>query len=306
MTTAFITHSDCLQHVNPPGHPERVDRLHAVYDALSGFDLIRKDAPLGTDDDVRLAHPQNYIDLIKEAVPDQGWTALDGDTSLSPGTLTAALRAVGGCVAAVDMVMTQQATNAFVACRPPGHHAETEKPMGFCIFSNVAIAARHALETHGLDRVAIVDFDVHHGNGTQEVLWDDPRTLFVSTHQMPLWPGSGAEGERGAHGNVINIPLAPETDGSALHRAMESRILPALNAYEPQMLLISAGFDAHFRDPLANLNWTDDDFGRVTRDLLEFAADVCGDRVVSTLEGGYDLEGLAGGVTQHVTALMEA
>ncbi|MEM7441531.1 MAG: histone deacetylase family protein [Pseudomonadota bacterium] len=305
MTTALITHPDGLNHINPPGHPERVDRLHAINAALENVEgLARIDAPMGTDAQIATAHPESYIERIKAASPSEGWAQLDGDTSMSPGSLTAAYRAVGGIVEAVDQVLAGNVQNAFVACRPPGHHAETQNPMGFCLFGNVVIGARHAL-ANGVSRVAIVDFDVHHGNGTQDLVWNDPAIFFASTHQMPLYPGSGAPGERGAHGNVLNIPFEPGATGVELHKAMERDILPALEAHKPEMLFISAGFDAHERDPLANLNWTDDDFGKVTRTLLDFADTHCGGRVVSTLEGGYDLQGLAGGVTAHVTALME-
>lgn len=305
MTTALITHSDCLKHENPLGHPERVDRLHAINAALENVQgLARIDAPMGTDTHIATTHPASYIERIKTASPVDGWTQLDGDTSMSPGSLTAAYRAVGGIVEAVDQVLAGNVQNAFVACRPPGHHAETQTPMGFCLFGNVVIGARHAL-ANGISRVAIVDFDVHHGNGTQDLVWNDEAIFFASTHQMPLYPGTGAPSERGAHGNVLNIPLDPGSAGAALHAAMERDILPALEAHEPEMLFISAGFDAHERDPLANLNWTDADFGKVTRTLLDFADTHCGGRVVSTLEGGYDLQGLAGGVTAHLTAMME-
>lgn len=261
---------------------------------------------MGSDDHIALAHPRRYIERIRALAPREGFVRLDADTAMSPGTLDAAYRAVGGVVRATDMVLAGEVRNAFVACRPPGHHAERETPMGFCLFGNVVIAARHAMAAHGLERVAIVDFDVHHGNGTQDLVWDDAAIFFASTHQMPLYPGTGAPSERGAHGNVLNIPLDPGADGSVARAAMEERILPALVAHEPQMLFISAGFDAHRRDPLANLLWEDEDFGALTTALVAFAEEHCAGRVVSTLEGGYDLEGLAGGVRAHVTALMEA
>ncbi|MBC6442608.1 MAG: histone deacetylase family protein [Rhodobacteraceae bacterium] len=305
MTTALITHSDCLNHVNPPGHPERVERLYAINAALKNVSgLTRIEAPMGTDAQIATTHPAAYVERIKASAPADGWTRLDGDTSMSPGSLTAAYRAVGGIVEAVDQVLAGNVRNAFVACRPPGHHAETQTPMGFCIFGNVVIGARHAL-VNGISRLAIVDFDVHHGNGTQDLVWNDEMIFFVSTHQMPLYPGTGLPSERGTHGNVMNVPLEPGANGATLHKAMERDILPALESYNPEMLFISAGFDAHERDPLANLNWTDEDFGTVTRTLLDFADTHCGGRVVSTLEGGYDLKGLAGGVTAHVTALTE-
>jgi acetoin utilization deacetylase AcuC-like enzyme len=205
----------------------------------------------------------------------------------------------------VDAVLAGEAANAFVACRPPGHHAERETAMGFCLFGTVAIAARHAMERHGLSRVAIVDFDVHHGNGTQDLLWDEARALFVSSHQMPLYPGSGNPHETGAHDNVMNVPLAPMTDGNMMRRAYEAEVFPALLDYRPELLLISAGFDAHAADPLANLEWTAEDFAWLTERLCDVAEETCGGRVVSTLEGGYDLDALGLSVAAHVRVLME-
>ena len=274
MTTGLYMHDDCLGHVTPPGHPERVERLEAIVEVLStpAFDALdRREAPFGTDADVLRCHPEVYLDRVKAAVPDDGWVALDADTHLSPGSLTAAWRGVGACVAAVDAVISGDLANAFVACRPPGHHAETATAMGFCLFGNIAIAAKHALDHHGLDRVAIVDFDVHHGNGTQDLLWNEPRTLFVSSHQMPLYPGSGSPHERGAHDNVINIPLAPMTGGAEMRRVYRDEVIPALDDFQPQLVLISAGFDAHTRDPLANLDWVEDDFAWVTGAILDVA-----------------------------------
>jgi acetoin utilization deacetylase AcuC-like enzyme len=308
MTTALYTHDDCLRHVTPPGHPEQVARLEAVARALDAPEfagLDRRDAPEGTRADILLCHPAGYIDRVAAAVPDEGLVALDADTHLSPGSLRAALRAVGGAVAAVDAVLSGAVANAFVACRPPGHHAERETAMGFCLFGNVAIAARHAMERHGLDRVAVVDFDVHHGNGTQDLLWNEARALFISSHQMPLYPGTGHPHETGAHDNVMNVPLAPMTGGAEMRRAYEAEVIPALLDYRPELLLISAGFDAHAADPLANLNWTAEDFGWLTGRLCDVAGDVCGGRVVSTLEGGYDLDALGLSVAAHVRVLME-
>jgi acetoin utilization deacetylase AcuC-like enzyme len=308
MTTALYWHDDCLNHVTPPGHPERVARLEAIRRALSTPDfaaLDRRSAPLGTREDILLCHPGRYIDRVEAAIPDEGWVSLDADTHVSPGSLTAALRAVGGCVAAVDAVLSSEVANAFVGCRPPGHHAERETAMGFCLFGNVAIAARHAMERHGLARVAIVDFDVHHGNGTQDLLWDEPRALFVSSHQMPLYPGSGHPHETGAHNNVMNVPLAPMTDGNLMRRVYEAEVLPALLDFRPELVLISAGFDAHAADPLANLDWTADDFAWLTERICDVADDTCEGRVVSTLEGGYDLDALGLSVAAHVRVLME-
>ncbi|MEQ9258746.1 MAG: histone deacetylase family protein [Roseovarius sp.] len=304
MTTALFTHDDCLSHVTPPGHPERVARLEHLLPALKGKALNRLSAPLATEEDLRLCHPAGYIAQIRAEEPEEGIAQLDGDTYMSPGSFDAALRGVGGALKAVDMVMAGEAKNAFVATRPPGHHAEQAKPMGFCIFGTAAIAAKHALERHGLSRVAVVDFDVHHGNGTQALLWDEPRTLFVSSHQMPLWPGTGTPEERGAHENVMNVPLAPGTGGTGFRNAYEGQVFPALEEFAPEFLIISAGFDAHARDPLANLELVEADFKWVTERLCAIAAEHCEGRVVSVLEGGYDLEALAASGAAHVDALI--
>lgn len=301
MTTALITHPACLNHVNPPGHPESVARLERVNEALSDLDLLRVEAPAGRDSHILRAHPLAYLERMKEAPAGP----LDPDTHKSPGTLAAAYRGVGAVVKAVDMVMEGAADNVFCAIRPPGHHAERTKPMGFCLFGNVAIAAKHALEMHGLSRVAIMDFDVHHGNGTQDLLWNEERTLFVSTHQMPLYPGTGAAHERGAHDNVLNVPLDSNGSGADMRAAMERQVLPAIDAFEPELLLVSAGFDAHHADPLANLHWREDDFAWITEQLCDLAAKHCRGRLVSVLEGGYDLDALAASAKAHVKVLME-
>ncbi len=308
MTTALLTHADCLAQLTPPGHLERAERLQAILEALSEseFDaLIRLEAPLAELAHLTLVHPAAHVARIMASVPDTGMVALDPDTFLSPAMLQAALRAVGANVAAVDLVLAGKVRNAFCAVRPPGHHAEAARPMGFCLFGNIAIAAKRALEHHGLSRVAIVDFDVHHGNGTEALLWDEARTLFVSTHQSPLWPGSGSVSDRGAHQNVLNVPLAPGTDGPAFRAAMERHVLPALDAFAPELVLISAGFDAHHADPLANLALNAHDFAWATEMLCDIADDHAQGRVVSTLEGGYDLDALAASVAAHVTVLME-
>ncbi len=306
MSTALISHDSSLSHITPDGHPERVARLEHLLPALKDKDLLRVEAPEALDDDLRLCHPQGYIDMIRAAGPSSGFSQLDADTWMSPGSLQAALHAAGGALKAVDMVLTGEARNAFVAMRPPGHHAETQTPMGFCFFGNVAIAAKHALERHGLARVAVVDFDVHHGNGTQDLLRSEPRTLFVSSHQMPLWPGSGAASETGDHNNVLNIPLAPGTGGSGFRQAYEGAVFPALEAFEPELLIISAGFDAHADDPLANLNFLEEDFAWVTRKLCEIAKSHADGRVVSCLEGGYDLRALSASAAVHVDELIAA
>ncbi|MBD1205964.1 MAG: histone deacetylase family protein [Rhodobacteraceae bacterium] len=300
-----FTHEDCAQHVTPPGHPESVDRLLAVNRALAQLPVVRAKSPLAEDAEILRCHPAAYLAKVRRAVPAEGWVALDGDTILSPGSLTAALRAVGGIAAAVDAVMAGQERTAFIAARPPGHHAETATAMGFCLFGTVAIAAKRLLDHHGLSRVAIVDFDVHHGNGTQDLLWDEPRILFASTHQMPLYPGSGSAQERGAHGQILNHPLRPGTGSAAMRTAYETHILPALDAYAPEFLLISAGFDAHESDPLASLNWQTEDFAWLTRRLCDIADAHAHGRIVSTLEGGYDLPALQASVAAHVGVLEE-
>ena len=306
--TLLVENPAGLDHLTPPGHPERVERLEEINEALSApeFDsLTRIAAPMAAEASLLLGHPQLYIDAVRRQIPESGRQALDPDTWASPGSWDAALKGVGGCLAAVDAVLEGRARNAFVATRPPGHHAEKVRAMGFCLFSNVAIAARHALEVHGLSRVAVVDFDVHHGNGTQDVLWDEPRALFISSHQMPLYPGSGAASERGGSDNVLNLPLAPATGGSVMRAAYEGRVFPRLRAWQPELILVSAGFDAHVDDPLANLMWTEEDFAWITRGLCDLADEMCGGRVVSTLEGGYDLAALAASVAVHVTELKE-
>ncbi|MGP9789765.1 histone deacetylase family protein [Roseinatronobacter sp. NSM] len=308
MTTAYITHPDAQLHQTPAGHPEQVARMAAIEAALAGADfaaLVRHDAPLASDAQVLRCHPEAYLDRIRRAIPAAGIYQLDADTHVSNGSLNAALRAAGGACAGVDMVLRGDVRNAFVGMRPPGHHAETATPMGFCLFGTVAIAARHAMEQHGLSRVAVVDFDVHHGNGTQDLLWDDSRALFISSHQMPLWPGTGASDERGAHGNVINVPLAPGTDGATFRRVYEDIVLPQLDRFAPELVLISAGFDAHRDDPLAQLALQEQDFAWVTGALCDIAARHCDGRVVSVLEGGYDLPALSASVAAHVAVLME-
>lgn len=304
MATALFTHDDALHHVTPPGHPERVDRLRAVAAGLAGMTLDRREAPLADPADILRCHPAAYLDALRSAVPEEGWAALDGDTLLSPGSWAAALRAVGGVCAAVDAVVAGEVANAFVAMRPPGHHAERQTPMGFCLFGNVAIGAKRALDHHGLGRVAVVDFDVHHGNGTQDLLWNEARALFVTSQQMPLWPGTGDPSERGAHGQIVNLPLAPGSGGAAM-RAAYAPALARLRDWQPELIMISAGFDAHADDPLAGLMWQAGDFAWLTHQLCDIADQVCGGRVVSALEGGYDLAALEASVAAHVGVLEE-
>ena len=304
--TLIFSHEAALAHVTPPGHPERVARAEAVWAALrqiGGLDW--REAPLADRTEVLRCHPESYLERIEAAIPDQSYVSLDADTHVSPGSLEAALRALGGCAAAVDAVVAGEVRNAFVAMRPPGHHAETETAMGFCLFGNAAIAAKRALDYHGLSRVAVLDFDVHHGNGTQDLLWNEERTLFCSSHQMPLYPGTGGAHETGAHDNVVNAPLAPMTGGAEMRRAWGDIILPAVDDFAPELIIISAGFDAHARDPLANLNWLEEDFRWVTEAICDVADSHAGGRVVSTLEGGYDLEALAASAAEHVRVLRE-
>ena len=307
MSTLLISHPACLDHLTPLGHPERPDRLRAIEHALEDerFQaLAREQAPLAPLDIIALCHPMDYVESIRNASPDSGLVRLDADTAMSPGSFEAALRAVGGAMLAVDEVMSQKAANAFVAVRPPGHHAEIAKPMGFCLFNNAAIAARYAQDHFGIERAAIVDFDVHHGNGTQDIFWSDKTVLYCSTHEMPLYPGTGASGERGEHDTIVNAPLSAGDGGEQFRDAFETVILPRLHAFQPELVVISAGFDAHTRDPLANLNLVEADYSWVTRQIIEVAKASAQGRIVSVLEGGYDLEGLARSVAAHVAALM--
>ena len=307
MTTLLLSHPACLDHLTPPGHPERPDRLRAINQILAErrFDpLVRIEAPEGSLDDVTLCHSEPYVTELRGVAPTSGMVYIDGDTSMSPGTWEAVMRGVGGAVAATDAIMSGTHNNAFVAVRPPGHHAEINKPMGFCFFDNAAIAARHAQRKYGIARAAVVDFDVHHGNGTQDIFWADPTVMYCSTHQMPLFPGTGASGERGEHDNIVNAPLASEDGTAQFKSAFENLILPQLRKFGPELIMISAGFDAHYRDPLASLNLRADDFAWVTRKLMEVADSTAGGRIVSVLEGGYDLQGLQESVAAHVSALM--
>ncbi len=300
----YLSHADCLDHREPDGHPEQAARLLAVDRALRGMDLNRRAAPLAAREDLLRCHPEHYLARVERALPSEGWAMLDGDTYLAPGSLHAALRGVGGVCAAVDAVLAGEATRAFVACRPPGHHAETARAMGFCLFGSVAIGAKRALDHHGLSRVAVLDFDVHHGNGTQDLLWEEGRAMFVSSHQMPLYPGSGAASETGAHGQVLNLPLRSGSGGVAMRAAWQPA-LARVRAFAPELILVSAGFDAHADDPRAGLEWQVEDFRWLTAAICDVAADCCGGRVVSALEGGYDLPALAASVAAHVDVLRE-
>ena len=304
--TALVTHEECLQHVTPPGHPEQVARLEYILEALKDINLLRVSAPMAADDDILRIHPREHINYLQDAVPETGFKSLDGDTHISSGSLTAAYRAAGGVLRAVDLVLSGEAKNAFVAVRPPGHHAETQTSMGFCLFGNIALGVKHALDFHGLKKVAVIDFDVHHGNGTQEILWEESRCLTFTSQQIPLWPGTGTEEEQGHYNNIVNIPLPPGSTGELMRQKYEALVFPVLRKFEPDLILISAGFDAHEADPLAELNWSTADFSWLTERLCKIAEECCEGRLVSTLEGGYDLKALADSVKAHVTKLCEA
>lgn len=306
MNTLVLSHPDCLAHDMGPGHPERPDRILAIERILEHErfqHLARENAPLGAREQILRVHPATHYEMIEQASPHQGLARLDSDTAMGPGTFEAALRSVGGACHAVNEVMERRVTNAFVATRPPGHHAETATAMGFCFFNNAAIAARHAQSVHGAERVAIMDFDVHHGNGTQDIFWADGSVLYASTHEMPLYPGTGAKNETGERGTIVNAPLSAGDAGEAFRDAMTSRILPAIDVFAPDLIIISAGFDAHRRDPLANINLVEADFAWATGKLMDLAEKHSKGRLVSLLEGGYDLEGLARSVAAHVMML---
>lgn len=306
MTTRLYSHPIYLEHLTPEGHPERPERLRALAKALDDeafAALDRVESPRSGEDLILLVHPEDYVERIRNAIPEEGITQIDADTSASPKSYDAALTAIGGAVDAVDAVFTGASDNAFVAARPPGHHAERDTAMGFCLFNQIAIAARHAQHAHGAERVAIIDWDVHHGNGTQDIFWQDPTVHYLSIHQMPLFPGTGAKDETGA-GNIVNAPLSPHVGSDHFREAFRSRILPALQNLKPDLVLISAGFDAHHRDPLAQINLTEGDFDWATGKLMDIAAQSCDNRLVSVLEGGYDLVGLAESASAHVQRLM--
>lgn len=308
MTTGLYTHAACLKHDTGEGHPERVQRLQAILRLIDDpiyAALDRREAPEATIAQLARVHTKGYIDEVFNAIPARGQGELDGDTVLSPGSGDAALRAAGAVTAAVAAVMAGDLTNAFCAVRPPGHHAERDLAMGFCIFNNVAVGAAEALDAFGCKRVAIFDFDVHHGNGTQHIFAQDPRVLYASTHQMPLYPGTGAKHEKGV-GNIVNAPLPPYAGSEEFRDAVEETILPAIEKFRPDLLMISAGFDAHRADPLASLEFETEDYAWVTEQLVALAAAICQSRIVSTLEGGYDLNALAESTAAHVAALQRA
>ena len=308
MTTRLYTHEACLRHEPGPGHPERPDRLRAILRAFEdeAFDgLVRVEAPQATDAQLGLAHPPDYVAKVFELAPREGLLRLDGDTAMSPGSAEAVRRAAGAVCAGIDAVVAGDARNAFCAVRPPGHHAEPARPMGFCVFNNVAVGAYHARAAHGLRRIAVIDFDVHHGNGTQAMFETEPDLFYLSTHQWPLYPGTGGIDERGV-GNIFNAPLPPNAGSADFRAAFDGVLLPALDEAAPELILISAGFDAHEQDPLAQLALQDDDYAWVTAELMRIADAHAGGRVVSTLEGGYDLDALARSAAAHVATLMAA
>ena len=308
MTTALVSHSACLDHDTGPGHPERPDRLRAILQILEQDELQglhRASAPAATVEQLCLVHPEDYVRSILAALPAPGrHLALDPDTIMSSGSAEAALRAAGGAIAAVDLVMEGKAANAFVAVRPPGHHAEPARAMGFCLFNNVAIAAQHARTAWGLKRIAVVDFDVHHGNGTQAVFGSDAELFYASSHQSPAYPGTGFASDHGVADNIVNVPLPPGAGSNVFRQAWRRAILPALDAFAPELLIISAGFDAHSSDPLAQLQLDADDYAWITEELAAIALRRAQGRIVSVLEGGYDLDALAQSAAAHVRALM--
>jgi len=306
MTTRLYTHPSCVEHLTPPGHPERPDRMRALDEAFAAaeFDTLERiEAPVGDPAYFELAHPKDFLQMVEGNIPEEGLAVVDADTSASPKSWEVVKRVTGAAMDAVDGVFNGKCDNAFVSMRPPGHHAEKTTAMGFCLVNNIAIAARYAQEKYGAERVAIVDFDVHHGNGTQDIFYDDPSVLFASTHQMPLYPGSGALNETGID-NIFNAPLSDGDDGSKFKEAFRERIFPALENFAPDFLMISAGFDAHYRDPLAGLNLIDDDFDWITGKLMEISGKHCDNRLVSLLEGGYDLQGLAESASAHVKRMI--
>ena len=309
MTTLLYTHEACLRHDPGRHHPESPARLRAVLDALDAPEfarLDRREAPQAAAEDLARVHPPRFVERLLAAVPQSGHVGIDADTIMCPDSGEAALRAAGAVTAAVDAVIAGEADTAFCAVRPPGHHAEPARAMGFCLFNNVAVGALRAREVHGLERVAVIDFDVHHGNGTQACFWDDPGLFYASTHQSPLYPGTGGRGETGAAGNVVNVPLRPMSGSREFRSGVTRDILPALDAFRPELLLISAGFDAHRSDPLAQLMLDESDYVWVTEQLLETARRHAGGRIVSTLEGGYDLPALGRSAASHVRTLMAA
>lgn len=306
MSSLLISHPSFEKHDTGPGHPESADRVRSILISLNKPEfasLIRKNASRATENNIRLIHPQKHIDLILAGVPESGHHYVDGDTVLSPASGEAAFYAAGAVCGAVDAIVKGEAENAFCLVRPPGHHAEPERAMGFCIFNNIAIAAEYARKNHGLQRIAIIDFDVHHGNGTQAAFYSQANVLYASTHQSPLYPGTGSVDETGV-GNIFNAPLPAGSGRVEFQKALEQKIFPALHHFKPELLLISAGFDAHRDDPLASLNLVEADYAWVTTKLIEIAGQYSQGRIISVLEGGYNLEALANSVDSHVRELL--
>ena len=306
MTTLLFYHPAFLEHDTGVGHPESPERLRAILKALEADDFItleRREAPPASGEQLQLVHPESYVSQVLSAIPKTGYMGLDVDTIASPGSGEAALRAAGAICAAVDAIMAEEGDNAFCAVRPPGHHAEPTRSMGFCLFNNIAVGALHARVAHGLKKVAVIDFDVHHGNGTEGVFWDDADLFYGSTHQWPHYPGSGAKEDRGI-GNIFNEPLPAGSGGEAFRAAYGEVILPALDAFAPEFVFISAGFDAHADDPLASLSIHETDYAWVTMEMMDIASRHSSARIVSALEGGYNLAALAASVSAHIKALM--
>jgi len=308
MSTLIYTHEACFEHRPGPHHPESPERLHAVLHALKTPEFaaaVWRDAPLGSFEQVLHIHTPDYVETVQAMSPINGYRALDaGDTIMSPGTLEAVMRCVGAACAGVDDVVAKTAVNVFCAMRPCGHHAEAGEAMGFCVFNQAAIAALHARQQHGIKRIAVVDFDVHHGNGTQNSFYGDADLFYGSCHQAQFYPGTGARHETGVANNIVNIPFPRGTGSATFRAAMEKEMLPALREFAPELLIISAGFDAHHLDPLGGLKFTDEDFHWITRELMKVADETAAGRIVSVLEGGYSMEGLASGTAAHVRALM--
>lgn len=306
MATLLVSQRNFESHVTPTGHPERPDRIRAVEEALSAdrfARLVRREAPSGDLTLAELVHDANYLSILTRARPAEGIGQIDEDTFISSRSLEAAATALGGGLAALEAVALGEVRNAFCAVRPPGHHAEIDRPMGFCLVNSIAVVAREAQRKFGAERVAIVDFDVHHGNGTEDIFKDDPTVFYASSHQMPLYPGTGSPSFTGV-GNICNAALPAGSGGKEMQAAYADRILPALEAFRPDFLLVSAGFDADYRDPLAGLNWHPEDFAWVTERLVDVADRLCEGRLISMLEGGYDRQGLATGAAAHVEMLM--
>lgn len=306
MATLLYTHPSFEKHDTGLGHPECAERIRAILTSLESpqfSSLIRKTARRATENEIRLIHPQQYIDRIVAAIPKNGHQYIDGDTVVSPASAEAAFNAAGAVCDAIDRICHGEADNGFCVVRPPGHHAEPNRAMGFCLFNNIAIGAEYAKKNHGIGKVAIIDFDVHHGNGTQAAFYHDPNVLYASTHESPLYPGTGQPNETGV-GNIFNAPLSSGSARGEFQKAMEERIFPALSRFKPEMLLISAGFDAHRNDPLASLNLVEDDYAWITLKLMEFADQYCEGKCVSVLEGGYNLQALGDSAAAHIHQLL--